>query len=179
MKNLVQITDYDYNLDYLKQEFKSKDKFKGIIQAGNKQAEDIETAIFEIQDNFNIFTGEGAQLDVIGQIIGISRQGLSDSDYRAVLAWKAGINLMAGTVEGIFTSIKNLMGVTYMEYTPRYPAKIQIWFDDDWTVGEEDLLQDLMPAGVSLLLAYSLVFDDGGFIYLDTGYSSTNHLIAT
>ena len=41
-----------------------------------------------------------------------------------------------------------------------------LWQDDDIA---EDLINQVLPSGVGLLLAYSLILDDGGFMELDDG----------
>ena len=67
--DIQKITDYNYNLILMIQQYKDKPKFKGIVEGMNDQANDLETAIFEIRDNFWLDTAEGVQLDVIGIIL--------------------------------------------------------------------------------------------------------------
>lgn len=141
---MEQITDYSTLLRFLLHQYKDSDNLKSIIQAALSQADDIEKAAFEIKDLFTIQNAEGAQLDIIGTILLVGRNGLSDGDYRNVLLKKASIN-NPGTPESIIETLKALYSATFVSYTPEYPGKFRLSTDADITLEE---LQEIAPAGV-------------------------------
>ena len=203
--DLQQISDYNNFLSLLLDQYKTKENFKSILEAVGEQSNDIETAIFELKDEYDLNTAVGDQLDVIGSIIGLTRDGRIDDNYRILLKVKAEINSSAGTPESLIKTAVALYDATEVEYVPVYPAKVQLWTDgdigltvthemaldggtdnmilDDGGILEvetpddiaEQLLYDILPAGVGLLLADNLILDDTGFLYLDDG----GHMILT
>jgi hypothetical protein len=199
MIELVKNTDYkDFN-NLLIQQFKEKPKFKAILDAIANKCNDIEDAIFELINEYNIENGSGIQLDIIGKILGLNRDGRNDTAYKTLLKIKAEINFGSGTPETIIKTVQKLYNATDVQIDFVYPAKIQLWQDGDiglfllydleldvpgdlmelddggtmvlWQADDiaEDLINQVIPAGVGLLLASSLILDDGGFMELDDG----------
>lgn len=78
------------------------------IYAARWQA--IENILSEIQTVYDIRTGSGAELDAIGENIGISRLGFDDAFYRVLLATQSGIVIPGRrTVEGLLTMVRALL----------------------------------------------------------------------
>lgn len=206
--DLIQISDYDVFLDLLIQQFKDKPKFVQVLQLLTKQCEDIETAIFEFLNEFSIDTAVGAQLDLIGRLVGLNRNGRDDASYRTLLQIKVEINFSAGTPESLLKAAVALYDASNVQYTPIYPAKVQLWTDgdiglfqvfnleldvvndlmelDDGGILElqqpddiaEDLLFQILPAGVGLLLVSDLILDDETFLFLSDG-DPEDHVIVS
>lgn len=199
MAPLIQTSDYKDFLGLLIQEYKEKPNLKGILEAVGNQCNDIETAIFELIDEYNIDNGSGIQLDIIGKILGLERNGRVDDAYKTLLKIKAEINFSSGTPEAIIKTAQKLYNATDVQIRFVYPAKVQLWQDGDigiyleydmeldvpgdllelddggtmvlWQADDiaEDLIYQVLPAGVDLLLAANLILDDGGFVELDDG----------
>jgi hypothetical protein len=197
MTPLVQTSDYKNFLDLLIQQYLEKPKFKGILEAVGNQCNNIETAIFELIDEYNIENGSGIQLDIIGKILGLNRDGRSDESYKTLLKIKAEINFSSGTPEAIIKTAQKLYNATDVQIAFVYPAKVQLWQNGDigifleydmeldvpgdlmllddggtmilWQADDiaEDLIYQVLPSGVDLLLASNLILDDGGFMELD------------
>ena len=197
--DLQKIPDYEEFLNFLTQQYKTKEKFKAILQASAQQSNDFETALLELRDEYYLSTAIGVQLDVIGDILGLPRDGRDDESYRTLLRVKANLNISAGTPESLITAAVSLYNATKVEYTPIYPAKVQLWTNGDIGIfldfnmeldvpndllelenGDimllqqpddiaEELLFQILPAGVGLILADNLILDDDGFLFLDDG----------
>jgi len=198
MIEIVQNIDYkDFNT-LLLQQYKEKPNFVLWQEAFANECNKIEQAIFELITEFDIENGEGITLDIIGKILGLERQGRMDEAYRTLLKIKAEINFSSGTPEAIIKTAISLYNATDVQLVGVYPAKIQLWQDGDiglyleydlelddgflmelddggtmilWLPDDiaEDLLYQVLPAGVGLLIAYNLILDDGGFVELDDG----------
>lgn len=198
MIDIIQTSDYKDFTDLLIQQYKEKTKFKAILNAVANRCNDIETAIFELINEFNIENGSGIQLDIIGNILGLARNGRNDEAYKTLLKIKAEINFSSGTPETIIKTAQKLYNATDVQLDFIYPAKVQLWQDGDiglylfyeleidggdmmllddggfvdlWLPDDvaEDLINQVIPSGVGLILASSLILDDGGFMELDDG----------
>jgi len=56
---IQKIADYNESLSLFLTQFKDSTKLQGIMQAANNSANDIETALWEIRDNFYLDTAIG------------------------------------------------------------------------------------------------------------------------
>ena len=86
---MIQIANYNEFLEKLLYQYKDSTNLNGVIAGVLENANDIETALFEIQDEFYLFNAVGAQLDIIGTVFSVSRNGLADPLYRQAIQEKA------------------------------------------------------------------------------------------
>lgn len=149
-KEIVQITDYNINLDLLISQYKNKENFKGILQAQNSQANDLEDAIFEVRDEFWLSTAEGDQLDIIGSIHKETRQGRNDTDYRAAINVRIVLNNGSGEAETIIKALTDLFGATTVQIQNQYNATLYIWADIVLTETQFNTLVNFTAAGVEV-----------------------------
>lgn len=124
-----------------------------IIAAAGLEADSIEQALFEIRDNFYMTTAEGVQLDTIGSIFGVPREGLGDDDYRGQLVIRAA-SFFSGTPEDIISACANLLGGTSTQFVPMFPAGFTLFTDASITKAS---LEILAPAGVEVFLGDFIV----------------------
>lgn len=158
---LERITNYDeVTLPLIVRQYFNSDRLRGIIESMNDRADELEQALFEIRDEFWIDTATGAQLDVIGSILGESRLGRNDTDYRAAIKAKAA-QIVSGESEGIISVLKSLFGATFVDYMPEYPtvpAQYRLLTDAVVTLAE---LEVFTVAGVLGLISYPIVDQAG------------------
>jgi len=206
--DLVKIDDYTIYTNLLQQQFKDKEKFVAVINALADECEQIEQAIYEFLTEFSIDTAVGEQLDLLGRIVGLNRDGREDASYRTLLKIKIDINFSAGTPEALIKTAVALYEATDVQYVPIYPAKVQLWTNgniglyqtfeleldvpgdlmelDDGGILElqlpddiaEDLLYQILPTGVGLILTDDLILDDGFFLLLSDG-EPEDHVIVS
>lgn len=199
MIEIVKTNDYKDFTNLLIQEYKDKEKFLAWQEAFAAECNKLETAIFELMEEYNIDHGMGIQLDIIGNILGLPRYGRNDESYKTILKIKAEINSSSGTPEAIIKTAEKLYNATDVQLVFIYPAKIQLWQNGDIGIfldynleldipGDlmelddggilqvyqaddisEDLINQVIPSGVGLILTYNLILDDGGFLELDDG----------
>lgn len=80
----------------------------------------------DVESGFDLDTAEGAQLDAIGEVIGLQRQGFDDTRYRTFLKIQADLLLSAvrddaewtGTVENVIKICRTFIGAA--------PGQVQI-----------------------------------------------------
>lgn len=162
--DITKITDYTTFLDLLIQQFKDKPNFVAILTALSKQCEDVEDAIFEFFDQFNVDNAEGDQLDIIGNIVGIDRNGLSDTDYRSLIRTKIIINNGSGEFEIIIKALTDLYNATTVYMYNYGNAKLYIWVDVLLTSDDLQTILTFLPAGVELFL---IVSSTNPFVFYD------------
>lgn len=173
MSEIQQITNYDTNLQLILEQYRQSVNLQGILSADNNQADDLETALFEIRDLFYLDTSEGVQLDVIGSVFNVDREGASDTDYRAAISAKAAI-AGSGEPEAIIETLIVLFGATFVTYIPGWPAVPAAYYLlTDATVTLSDL-EKISPSGVQPIILTALEyqdstnveFEDGDLVYL-------------
>jgi len=145
---IVQTVDYDtVVLPLAIRKFKNSSNLLGEVSTNNTQLNDLEEAIFEVRDEFWLDTAVGVQLDAIGQIKNVDRNGLSDEDYRSQIKEQIGIRV-SGTPEDIIAISTTLYGGSYNNYIPAYPyepASYYLYTDSNIT---NKLLEKFSPSGV-------------------------------
>lgn len=164
MSNITQKTDYSTGLALLLSQYKETNKsvkLRGVIDASYDQADDLEQALFEIRDEFWLADCVGDQLDVIGEIFQVFRDGDVDAAYRIRIQAKASL-VASGTPEDIISILKNIFGATFVTYifvsSPAPPAAYYVLTDGVVTTAQ---LIKYSPAGVQPNILYGLEYEDG------------------
>lgn len=113
------------------------------ILAGEVQA--LETAARQVLEDVTDFDNSvGAQLDIIGAIVGLSRQGLSDAIYRDRLKVQRLVNRSAGHASEII-QIVNLFASS-----PTFAYEVE---DNHFPAGFNVEITSALPAGIGEQLA--------------------------
>ena len=79
---------------------REKPRFMALAEAVLRQAADLIPLAEQLLSGFSFASAEGVQLDLLGESIGIPRDGRTDEDYRAVLLAKLRLWTWDGTNEG-------------------------------------------------------------------------------
>ena len=146
MPELVKINNYNELLEYLISQYSDSENLKGIIQGVLENADDIETALFEIQDEFYLFNAVGIQLDVLGIIFVVERDGRIDPVYRQLIQEKAMLKY-SGEPESIIEAMKTVYGALWVKYRHcTTAAKYYIYTDITGVLSSA--LNPISPSGV-------------------------------
>lgn len=142
----------------------------GILEAGDKQFNDLENSAYDFFTKIWLEDAEGEQLDVLGVIVGINRNGRSDIDYKTALQMKIEINVSSGQPERLIQAVRLLYGKEEIKYNPNYPAKVRIYVEDqEYTLEEAQILLLIIPVGVGLILSEELTTETGEFLTTESG----------
>lgn len=119
-----QITDHvDRAKRRLLMQYKDKPLLEGLLSALVEQLQEIEDVMFDLKDGRSIYNATGLQLDHWGDVVGRSRQGISDDDiYRTILFIKIAENTSEGTPEDVIDIFGSMLQATRVEYSEMYPA---------------------------------------------------------
>ncbi len=126
-----------------------KEDFEKILRVLLKQVQDIEDTNFQILNERSIFTAIGAQLDVIGILLVVPREGLDDEPYRKKLLLKLATNSADGTPNSIIDIIKTYSESASVEIREGVIAfgNIVITGGNTLDSGLWSLVQDIKPVG--------------------------------
>lgn len=174
------------------EEHKSNSHLVGIIEANAAQWQEIDNALWqlaterylstdaEIGTSTVFYEAEGVQLDVIGRILGLTRQNLTDAQYRQMLRAQIKVLHSAGTAEqliGIFAAARPTATVVVSTQPPAY---VYVTLDDDIIeAGLGDILVLMIRRGRAAGLAATLLWQetaDSGCLTLSdaTAYPETS-----
>ena len=107
---------------YVPEQYKRSIKLLGVIDAALESSDEIETALREISDDFNIDDAVGPMLDYYGLYFGIERQiGETDEQLRMRIRLGSGTEDLP-TNEAIYNYFKIALGITDMMLCPVWPA---------------------------------------------------------
>lgn len=107
---------------YVLEQYKQSTKLLGVIGAALEPSDEIETALREISDDFNIDDAVGPMLDYYGLYFGIERRiGETDEQLRMRVRLGSGTEDLP-TNEAIYNYFKIALGITDMILCPVWPA---------------------------------------------------------
>ena len=115
----------NYSLEqrkYVPEQYKRSTKLLGVIDAALESSDEIETALREISDDFNIDDAVGPMLDYYGLYFGIERRiGENDEQLRMRIRLGSGTEDLP-TFEAIYNYFKIALGISDMVLCPVWPA---------------------------------------------------------
>lgn len=111
MAELAQILDHaDRAVARLIQKFRTKPKIQALVNALIAPFQTLEDDLWALYSERWLSTAEGVQLDVLGRIVGQSRAGASDDEYRIRIGARIRANLSSGTAEEVLAVFLALFG---------------------------------------------------------------------
>lgn len=156
------ITNYSLEQKkYVPEQYKRSTKLLGVIDATLGFSDEIETALREISDNFNIDDAVGPMLDYYGLYFGIERRiGETDEQLRIRIRLGSGTEDLP-TNEAIYNYFKIALGITDMILCPVWPAGLYFILGAGFTRPIEDVTSIVAASGVD--------FGQGTFICCEDG----------
>lgn len=138
-------------------------------EAMGEQNQELENVLFDFYSFLSIDSMIGQQLNVIGNIVGQPRNGLSDIQYRVYIKAKIGQNVGSGTLKDIRTVWQLILPANNVQIVEEFPCSITIQTDATLTEEEWKVIKSfatILCAGVRLngIVAY----DGIPFAYQET-----------
>lgn len=157
-ENTTQVAD---SLKLLIQQFKNKPYLASLLSSYMEQVQLLETALFLMQDARLLSNAEGEQLDGIGRIVGLQRNGAGDADYLMLLGVKILANRSKATIPDFETmyailSTKVHIWKTFAEGYAEFELEIVDEIADDSSELQwiEKFLKLMRAAGVRCIVSY-------------------------
>jgi len=165
-------------IDLLIEQFKNSADLHKLIGALLSPAQEIEYVLGDIITLTALEIATADQLDIIGEIVGESRESRSDTEYRNAIKIRIFLNSSTGSAETIIMLCRFLTRASTVRYLEAYPAKCILTFKTIYTppVNLQSALESVAPAGVKLSLYQSDDDEDFSFgeeneFYPDTDMS--------
>ena len=122
------VTDHeDQGVALLITQFRDKPLIEIMLRALLEQVQEAENALFALLIERTIDTAVGAQLDVIGKIVGQSRGTFDEDTYRTFIRGRVLVNRSSGTTDQMVEIVNTLLpdGVS-LRVKEYYPAAFQL-----------------------------------------------------
>jgi len=129
------------------------------------QIQELEFVLDDVKNLRGFDTGEGQQLDNLGEIVVQAREtGQDDISYRKDLKLKPIINASNGEPEGVINFVKVITNSSKVIYQEAFPAGVVIIANGDETLDEfPTIIQKLIQVLPSGVLVRSFTFLDPAF----------------
>lgn len=89
-------------------QYQGRPNFQALLAAFTQSVQNIEDTLYGIEAGTALDNAEGAQLDLIGALVGPNRNGLGDDQYRALLRGAIAQNNGDATTESLLTVLRGL-----------------------------------------------------------------------
>ena len=164
----------NYSLEqrkYVPEQYKQSTKLLGVIDASLGFSDELEKALREISDDFNIEDAVGPMLDYLGLYFGIERRiGETDEQLRMRIRIGSGTEDLP-TNEAIYNYFKVALGISDMVLCPVWPAGLYFILGHGMPEPDIDEVRTISAAsGVDLGQGTFLSCEDGelwGLIVLE------------
>lgn len=176
------ITDFCQRaFDNLAEQFKNSEDFKKLICSYVSEIQELEYVFQDLRLKRALSTAIGAQLDIIGEILDVTRDVLTDPDndeeYRNRLELQTIVYRSNGEPEVLIQIVTDIANATFVEFVEDYPAKFNI-LTDGFSSDIARLLQIAKPAGVGFGIVttfgrtprFAFSLDGGGIKPGTSGY---------
>lgn len=155
----------NYSLEqrkYVPEQYKQSTKLLGVIDAELESSDEIETALREISDDFNIDDAVGPMLDYYGLYFGVERRiGETDEQLRMRIRIGSGTEDLP-TNEAIYNYFKIDFGITDMMLCPVWPAGLYFILGPEMPLPNiEETTRIAAASGVDLGQGTFLCLEDG------------------
>lgn len=157
------ITDYSSEQrKYVPEQYKRSTKLLGVIDATLGFSDELEKALREISDNFNIEDAVGPMLDYYGLYFGIVRKiGETDEQLRMRIRIGSGTEDLP-TPEAIYNYFKIALGISDMILCPVWPAGLYFVLGQGMPEPDVDEV-------ITIAAASGVDFGQGSFLCCEEG----------
>ncbi len=185
--SIVKITDHIIAAKKrLLEQYKGKARMEALIEALVTPVQPLEDAFFQLLEERYLETSVGFQLDRLGDIVGISRDGLNDDQYRLRIRARIFVNVSNGEPETLILVYKLLTLSNLVILEELFPAAAGLMCDGPDIPDPEDVqfIADLMEAAAlaGVRIDFLGVFDeanpfafDGTVLPLGDGFGDTGN----
>lgn len=159
--------------------FKAKPKMRAFLTALCGPAQRLEDCLYQLLTERYLSTAIGAQLDVLGKIVGQARNGLSDEDYKRYLSARVKTNRSSGLTDELLAIARLIVDDddAVIRFDPSYPAAGIVRISNipfDTTIAEilVTFLRAAAADGVRIVLEWSTVDPEDTFFWDTTSWDS-------
>jgi hypothetical protein len=135
-------------LSLLLPQFQESTNIKGLLRSVFEVAQGTEDGILDVFQGSGLDNATGYTLDLIGELVGVSRARLDDSTYRSAIRVRISINRSTGTIPDIISLIGLVTDNSDFDVIEYYPAEVHVRLKSPQDVITQNFIDDVTPAGV-------------------------------
>lgn len=153
-------------------------KLRALLEAVGEAVQIQEDQFFDLIVSRGLDIATGVSLEQWGRIVGESRGGLGNDDYRRIIEARILANLSQGTADELVAIFQVLTAPSTVRYFPHYPAGFRLQTLRGEPLGDllarriGRLMRSIKPAGVGMVLTEALT-DSLLFSTPGQGFGST------
>jgi len=134
---ITEITNHvEQALEKILQQYKGKPLVEGLLAALVEQIQALENAIYPLDAGRQLYNAIGAQLDGIGQLVNLPRNGLSDQEYLVFILGTIAEDYSDDTLQTVDNIVETLFAPTLLLAFEMFPAEAA------FAVGNSSLIND-------------------------------------
>lgn len=174
MATLAHVTDHaDQAVSRLLEPYRVGASMPALVRALSRQLQELEDVLWDVGQLRRLELATGAQLDLLGRVVGQPREGRSDEVYRLWLRARMRLALGSGGAEDILELFRMLMqGSTSIELEEQFPAGLVLRIDPSAIIDPSAaaaILDLAKAAGVRAILEAGTSVDTTSFAFDPNG----------
>ena len=169
MTEAVLIDQVELGLDRMLSQWDDKPIIRGLFQSYLQGVQDVEDMWFQLMNERDLVSAIGAQLDILGSIVGEDRLGRDDEDYRDAIYNRIAINTSDGTPPKVTEILKLISGGSEAKIMEYFPASVFYYSNGFLTNAADTTMSDSTAAGVKS----RVMFSQGGETFIPSGIQRT------
>lgn len=135
------------------EQYKDATNLNILLEILSTPFDDLKVVFSDLKNILNLESAQGAQLDLIGDIVREKRNGRSDSDYIIGIRFKIFKNTSRGFVDDVVKALKFITSASKVIYSDNPPASYTIYTNGTALTNDIKILIDkLSAAGVSVIV---------------------------
>jgi len=140
-------------IERLIHQWKDKPNVVGLLTSYLESVQEVEDIYNQLLTERGVDTAIGAQLDILGRIVGEPRNSRNDDDYRNAIRLRISINTSDGTEGSVSDAIKLITGVDDLKVVEIFPAGLEVTLEGENITLDQNIADELrkvVAATVSL-----------------------------
>lgn len=111
----------------LLEQLRDKPRINSLVRLLAEQVQALEDALHQLYTDRTLETAVGAQLDVLGALVGQARQSYTDEEYRTHIRARIRLNLSSGTIPDLIAIFRTLVPAPgTLELFEHFPAGLHL-----------------------------------------------------
>lgn len=177
--------DNIYYLDLIPSQYRLQPKFMKWLETGIQKLQDSNSTAREIISSFDLDTASGVQLDIIGKLIGRSRQLdfqpradissiLDDGNYRLLLKSRIVWNQWKGTLPELYGAWQEIFPNGNLLILDNQDMSMDVIVSGDFSALEKDLIYNglVVPKPEGVRINYIIIAQNADIPIFSYGYDN-------
>lgn len=153
---MINIRDYNSYIDLLPEQFKSAEKSKALLSIFLSEDQTFFDELYKLfEEGFNVDTATGYQLDLLGKLSGVYREGMTDEELREAIKLRRILDNGSGTKPDLLTYLKAFTEADTVRVFEHYPASVCL--ETDGINLSTDLVGKLDSASAGGVYTHSII----------------------